>query len=35
MAEYDDPSDEPNIDLQYVALRGVGLRLAQQQLTLM
>jgi hypothetical protein len=23
MAEYEDPSEEPNIDVQYVALRGV------------
>jgi hypothetical protein len=27
MAEYDDLSEEPNIDVQYVALRGVAVQL--------
>jgi hypothetical protein len=27
MAEYDDPAEEPNIDVQYVALRGVAVQL--------
>ena len=35
MEEFDDPADEPNVDVQYVALRGVGLRLTVDDVALL